>query len=53
VLADYARIKQKLAAEHAGRTTGAYADAKQPGSPRPALRDWAARTNWSPETVSP
>jgi dephospho-CoA kinase len=55
VLADYARIKQKLAAEHASRTTGAYADAKQPWFAKswPALRDWAARTNWSPETVNP
>ena len=49
---EYAEVKRRLAAAHAGdRTTGGYAEAKEPwftGVADPRLAAWVDRTGWSP-----
>jgi dephospho-CoA kinase len=51
-LADYAAMKQTVAAEHRSGTIPEYGDAKQPWFQRadPEMESWAERTGWTPPT---
>lgn len=47
---EYGAMKQELAATYASRTTGEYADAKEPwfDAAWPRMTEWADRTGWTP-----